>query len=297
MPRPAISRGLTTVWDFLAAGVHFANCADQLVGRLRLHDVAVRARFDGPDGDLIFGMHAHDEDAGVGPRRADALDQIEERDARHPDIEQDDVGFVVRQHGEELDGVARFGDDAQLRIFRHELPEARAHDRVIVGDDDANHADACGSGTWRRTVVPPPSRGAIVNWPPQRMARSRMPSSPSAWGSSRRAGSIPTPSSCTSSARPRASSCSVTVTAVARAWRAMLVSDSWSTRNAAVAMRSSNGTGSPPMCTVAGPPARRPDPSPRHWVAGTSPRSSRMPGRSSVARRCVAAIVPSTSAS
>src|SRR5882724_3403471 len=179
--------------DMLTAAVHFANRADELVGRLRLHHVAVRARFDGPDGHLVLGMHAHDEDTRARPGRADALDQFEEGDARHADIEQHDVGFVGGQHGQQFGGVARFGDHAQLRVLRHELPEARAHDRVIVGDDDANHTGAGVSGKRRRTVVPPPSRGSIVNWPPHRMARSRMPSRPSAWGSSRRAGAMPTP--------------------------------------------------------------------------------------------------------
>ena len=73
---------------------------------------------------------------GQPPRRLDAVH------AGHADVHQHDVGVVRRGGGHRLLAGPRLGDDLdRAGRLEHGL-EARAHHRLVVGDDDAQPAHA-----------------------------------------------------------------------------------------------------------------------------------------------------------
>src|SRR5437879_5655279 len=131
------------------------------------------------------------------------VEQAREGRTRHREVQQDYVDRCARERSPELRTVSRFADHLHVRLHRDDLAQARPHHRMIVGDDDPDHATAPGlprpKGMHAVTEVPP--CGAARTWtsPPQESARSRMPSNPKAWASTLSLSVIPRPLSCTSS--------------------------------------------------------------------------------------------------
>ena len=74
------------------------------------------------------------------------------------------------------DAVAALGDDLEPVLRRQDPRDARAHDRLVVDETDADHA---GASTGSRHVTrQPPGVGPASRSPPSAAARSRMPTSP-----------------------------------------------------------------------------------------------------------------------
>ena len=120
-----------------------------------------------------------------------ALDQRGRGDAveaRHAHVHQHDVGGRDRQRLDRLAAVGRLADDGHVGLgVDHEL-EAVADQRLVVGDEDADH-DA---GIAARTSKPPSGRGPASSVPPRGSTRSRIPVSPRPRPS---LGAFPAPSS------------------------------------------------------------------------------------------------------
>src|SRR6266702_829841 len=70
--------------------------------------------------------------------------------------------------------VACLSDDLQVVLGVEKHAQARAYDRVVVDDDDADHE----SGTSATIVVPAPGEDSIWRRPSSRATRSRMPERP-----------------------------------------------------------------------------------------------------------------------
>ena len=95
---------------------------------------------------------------------------------RHHEVEQDHVGVGARGGVDRGLAVAGLGDDLDVVLEVEERAQALAHDGVVVGEQDADHA-----GTSSRTVVPAPSVESTVSVPPSSVARSSIDVSPSRW--------------------------------------------------------------------------------------------------------------------
>ena len=92
--------------------------------------------------------------AGASSRnRSIALDAVQ---ARHDEVHEHDVGLQGGDGVERGLAVGRLADDLDVVLQLEERPQALAHDRVVVDDEDADHA-----GTRRRTVVPAPGAESI----------------------------------------------------------------------------------------------------------------------------------------
>ena len=80
-----------------------------------------------------------------------------------------------------LHGVAavlRLAGDLDVLLRVEDQPEAAADERLVVRDQDRDHAGSVASGSRARTAKPPPRRGPAANSPSKTVTRSRTPASP-----------------------------------------------------------------------------------------------------------------------
>ena len=69
-------------------------------------------------------------------------------------------GLVSSARATASSPVARLGDDLDVGLGVEDEPEAAAHERLVVGEQDADHARRRrGTGSRARTAKPPPRRG------------------------------------------------------------------------------------------------------------------------------------------
>jgi len=92
---------------------------------------------------------------------------------------QQDVGAKGPHRSDRLRAVAGLADDLDVALAVEDHDEARAHQFLIVHDQDTDrHRRPGSSGISACTLNPPPRRGPVVMRPPNSATRSRMPISP-----------------------------------------------------------------------------------------------------------------------
>ena len=122
------------------AGVRGADRAHEL-GRLDvLEQVAGRARAQRGEQLLVVAEAGEHDHARGGRRSRSAPQRADAVEPRHHEVEQDHVGRVLRRGGDRLLAVAGLADHLDVVLQVEERPQALAHDRVVVGDQDADHA-------------------------------------------------------------------------------------------------------------------------------------------------------------
>ena len=72
--------------------------------------------------------------------------------------------------------VPGLADDLHVRFGVENHPEPGAHQGLIVGEQDPDHASSRGMAAWTRN--PPPAFGPTVSRPPRAVTRSRIPTVP-----------------------------------------------------------------------------------------------------------------------
>ncbi|GIE72882.1 hypothetical protein Apa02nite_089900 [Actinoplanes palleronii] len=109
--------------------------------------------------------------------RGDAPGGLDAVDARHPDVEENDVGPMLPGQRDSVVAVARLGHDLEVVLGVEQSSEAAADQRLVVDQQDPDHdVPSTGSSAW--TVKPPSSRGSARSSPPRAVTRSRIPSRP-----------------------------------------------------------------------------------------------------------------------
>ena len=96
-------------------------------------------------------------------------------EARHADVHQDDVGALFADEVDRLLAVRRLARDLHVGLRLHDHAEACAHQRLVVGDDDA---DQLLRGSLARTVKPPSDDDPVFISPPKSSTLSCMPIRP-----------------------------------------------------------------------------------------------------------------------
>ena len=90
---------------------------------------------------------------------------------------------------------ARLADDLQVVLGVEDHPEPRAHERLVVGDQDADAHAACtssrASGSRARTSNPPSARGPASTSPPNALHALAHPYQPAARPVAARAAGAP----------------------------------------------------------------------------------------------------------
>jgi hypothetical protein len=115
------------------AGGHGLHGGDEVGGAGVLEQEAARARAQRVDDEVVQAERREDQDA-VARQAARRLDAVH---ARHADVHEHDVGVEALGERDRLVAVAGLGDHGDpARRLEHGL-EARAHERLVVGDEDA----------------------------------------------------------------------------------------------------------------------------------------------------------------
>jgi hypothetical protein len=79
---------------------------------------------------------------------------------RHADVHQDDIGLELAGEFNCLVAVLGLADDVDLVVSLEDQAEAAAHERLVVGEQDADHV-----GRTARTAYPPSSRARVLRVP------------------------------------------------------------------------------------------------------------------------------------
>ena len=100
--------------------------------------------------------------------------------ARHPHVHQHDVGPVRPRELDRLLAVGGLGDDRDVVLAVEQRAEAGAHHRLVVGEQDRDHAGRprVRAGSVASTRQPPLGAGPASSVPPSAAARSRIPRTP-----------------------------------------------------------------------------------------------------------------------
>ncbi len=83
-------------------------------------------------------MHRQDEHLELRPFRFDGAQDGDAVGSLHVEVEHQDVRIVGLRSGERGTPISRFRHDRDARLVFEDAPNAAAHERVIVGEDDAS---------------------------------------------------------------------------------------------------------------------------------------------------------------
>src|SRR5262249_62079070 len=87
-------------------------------------------------------------------------------------------GPELAHTGHRLASVLGLRGDLEIVLRLEDQPEAASDERLVVGNDDRDHAIPASSGSRTRSAKPPSSRGPAAISPPKTGTRSRMPARP-----------------------------------------------------------------------------------------------------------------------
>src|SRR3954447_21334152 len=124
--------------------------------------------------DELVGVEGREDDDGgrVGLRgeQAGGSDSVE---LRHADVHEDDVGAVEVDRAEHLAAVRGLGDHVEVLGAGEHDPQAGAHERVVVDEQDADHR-----GRLARRTYAPSGSTPCSSVPPASETRSASPIRP-----------------------------------------------------------------------------------------------------------------------
>jgi hypothetical protein len=106
--------------------------------RRLLEDEAARAPEQGRPGELRIIVLRHDDHGAPGRRPQKLGDRGQARAAGHVEVEQDDVGFERARPLQRTVHVPRLSRHAKVVLLLEQEPQAAAHHRVIVDEQDSH---------------------------------------------------------------------------------------------------------------------------------------------------------------
>ncbi len=170
-----------------------ADAAQQLLARRVLEQVAGGAGVDRGQHVGVVAVGGEDEHADLREPVAQLADRGDAVAAGHPQVHQHHLRPAGDGERDRLDAGGRLAQHLELGVAGEDPAQPVAHDRVVVGDQQRDHAGT--AGTLAEIAVPSPGVDSTASAPPTPCTRWRMPVSPKP----PRVGSKPTPSSRTSS--------------------------------------------------------------------------------------------------
>ncbi len=144
---------------------HDAHRVEEVVGERVLEQEAARPGLERAVDVLVEVEGGEDQDPGVDLALGDRPGRLEAVHLGHADVHQDDVGSLAHDEVDGLDAVGRLTDDLDVVGGAQQHGEPAAHERLVVGDGDADHPSAP-NGSRAATRKPPPTRGPASSVPP-----------------------------------------------------------------------------------------------------------------------------------
>ena len=123
-----------------------ADAGDELLGRHVLEQEATRARAQRVIDVLVHVEGRQHHDLGVEPvGREHAARRLDPVHLRHPDVHQDHVRSQTLRLCDRVGAVRGLAGDVDVLLGVEDHAEARAHERLVVDDEDAQAHDVSGS--------------------------------------------------------------------------------------------------------------------------------------------------------
>src|SRR5262249_45049782 len=122
------------------------------------------------------GGHGEGDDLARATVALDLADALDAAQARHGQVDHRHVRLELRRELHRGLAILGFGYDLNVAHRLEAQPYALANDRVVIGEQDANHGLA--TGTLIRTRSPRGGTGVATKSPTSSRARSRMPNMP-----------------------------------------------------------------------------------------------------------------------
>ena len=113
------------------------NGVDEFIRTGGFQQIAARARLERGENIRVVVVRGENEDTRLGKLFFHAPRRVHSVEARHLNIEHGNVGLFTRDERERFFAVARFADDANRRVFFEKFANPFAHNRVVVGEDNA----------------------------------------------------------------------------------------------------------------------------------------------------------------
>jgi hypothetical protein len=143
-----------------------ANGGEQLLGRVVLQDEAAGPGAEGFVDVLIEVERGQDQDPNAGVGRKDPPRCLESVELGHPDVHQHHGRREPRGLVDRLEPIARLGDHLDVGLAGEQHAEARAHHRLVVGDEHADAHTAVSTGSRALRMKPPSGAGPADISPP-----------------------------------------------------------------------------------------------------------------------------------
>jgi hypothetical protein len=153
------------------------DCVDQLGVGCSFGNVAVRARGDRLPHRCGPGLRRHDENSTFRGNSQDLGDCLVAARTRQEQVDQDVIGLQDACSCVRLLGGSGFADRRDSLFLLEPHAQRGAEDRVIVDEEDADHASAPAATITAR--VPRTARGLSSSTPPHRSTTRRPSRSPS----------------------------------------------------------------------------------------------------------------------
>src|SRR5436190_1531209 len=170
--------GLHTVAE-RDAPCHDPDRLDQVARSNVFQQEAARSGSDRLDHVFVDFEGREDQDLGrpvlgcQDPRRLDAVQP------GHPHIHQDDVGPQATGLLDRVESIGGLSHELDVFLGPQRHLERRAHERLIVGNEDADrHGSSSSVGRLADTRYPAPDSGPVLSSPPKSATRSCIPRCP-----------------------------------------------------------------------------------------------------------------------
>ncbi len=116
-----------------------AQRSEQLVRRRRLQDVPIGPQRDRFRDTRVIVVHRQEQEARVRRGAAHLRSDLQTVATGHRDVEENDIGCVLRDQRQAFVSAAGFGHDLESVLCVDRLHEALPNKRVILNDDDSSH--------------------------------------------------------------------------------------------------------------------------------------------------------------
>ena len=145
MARRAVGAGAVAVGAARGEGARAFQRGGEALGPHRLDEVVDRRGFEGRQRVRVVGGAEHHGRARF--ERGEVARGLQPVDARHRDVEQHEVGMVLRARMQRFAPIARFGDQFDPGLFGEQVAQAFAREGFVVGDQHSHDRPPAGSGT------------------------------------------------------------------------------------------------------------------------------------------------------
>ena len=112
----------------------FAKNFNDLVDGILLQHIGLRPQIHRGVEHVLLLVHGQDDDLHAERQLAEGADRFQPVEARHVDVEDDNLGFQAGHQSERLLAIGRLAHDPETRIVIDHIAHPAAQERVVIHD-------------------------------------------------------------------------------------------------------------------------------------------------------------------